>query len=230
MILLIGEGSWAKRLKEKFAYKNIIQIGYRQLNKQVFLKDLEIYDIKEVWICVPSQYFTKTYMFVRNLKPLKIISCTKGLLENGKTPLEFIEEQHKAHLGGACIKENEIIRFGGKELEIVSILKNVYAIGFAYWLEKEGINYASNKLSNYIYELSKLMGNFKVEYLNDLIATCFSDQSRNHKAGKLIAKNKRLKDNTIEGIDTARIIKEKDKFQGLSYLQETVDIIINKNI
>lgn len=232
-ILIIGNGSWGNRLYEK------LEIDYGE----VFIRPAReriiqyLYDYKKIYICVPSVYFIEVINKFKDYfssPHIEVISCCKGLLDNGNTPMEELKErgmENVKHLGGACIEKNEIIKITDDiDFEKLSILKNVYAIGFAYWLEKEGINYASKKLLQYFVELEQITNITRTSDYHDLIATCFSEKSRNHKFGKYLADPikyiKELPD-TIEGYSSAKIISEYNLIPNAEHIQDIV-YLINK--
>ena len=108
-------------------------------------------------------------------------------------------------------------------IELGGILKNIFAIGAGIIFE---YNLGTNSMASYItrslYEITKLSkyfgGEIKTFYgnsgLGDLITTCFNENSRNNKLGRLIAQEKNLEvalesiDGVVEGIQTTKIIKE----------------------
>jgi glycerol-3-phosphate dehydrogenase len=194
-IAIIGNGSWSKRLQKIFSFYDFVVFNSKSQNKYF------IGACDEVWFCVPSTFFINAFektVFSGNEKT--IVSCCKGLLSNGYSPMEYLKEKLAGfdckikHLGGACIDDgNEIIKFGYKELETISIVKNVYAIGFAINMTKYGINKAVCELIKYQKEMMS-GGLFDFE---DLFATCFSNKSRNFRFGESLITGKKLYNNII---------------------------------
>lgn len=222
-ILIIGNGSWGRRLKGK------LEKQYELVEMQRFRDEPITGSFDKVYICVPSAYFLEALDKFSHLFSDEVITCTKAYLVNGNSPLtELIKRGYNAsHLGGACIEKNEIIRIS-KDLafETFSILKNVYAIGFSYWLEKEGINYASRKLISYYNELKELTNN-DLDF-SDLFATCISKESRNHKFGKSLANSDfklDIKDGLIEGHYSAKVIQRYNYYPQAKELQDIIYLI-----
>lgn len=220
-IALVGSGSWAKRLKEIFSCYDIEMIDprgdYLRYNS----------DVKEVWICVPSHCFIEVVNCLEINMADTIVSCCKGLLRTGQSPIEFLHEKFPEceikHLGGPNIDDgNELIRFGGKKLETSSILKNVYAIGFAMAMEQFGVNVAAKELLKYQAEMKK----GGCEHFEDLIATCFSSKSRNYQFGISLITGEKIDDDiVVEGFETAKVMKTKKDVGIYTELSKIIDII-----
>lgn len=223
-IAIIGTGRWAKRI-EKFVASpaDLIDPRKRSINVSGYLM---------VIICVPSPFIDQVLRKTKFAdKNQMITSCVKGLMKNGMTVCDYLRDRigRKSvinFMGGAnldCGDESFRQVSSKSKLEIISILKNVYAIGFGYYNTKFSPNASANYLSRVVSELSIL--NIRGELLDDLFASCFSTISRNRTFGEAMAMGLNLSEKTIEGRHTAKIIKKHNLFSKLTILREITDLI-----
>jgi len=159
-----------------------------------------------------------------------IYSCVKGLMNNGSTVCDYLNKKLKVDdvkfIGGAnidCGDENYRKVDNSGKLERLGILKNVYAIGFGYYLKKHSPNASAHYLSRVVEELETI--GIKGTLLDDLFVSCFSEVGRNRKFGEAMATGKKYSEITIEGRHTAKIIKKKNLFKNLALLREITDLI-----
>lgn len=222
-IAIIGTGRWAKRIK-KFSLIKTVLISPRK-------KIIDVSDYENIIICVPSLYIDDVIKKIKfSSKNKAILSCVKGLMNNGSTVCQYLRKRFKSKdirfLGGAnidCNDESFRMIDAGTRLELLGILKNVYAIGFGYYSIAKSVNYSSNLLSDIVSELRTIGINKRL--LNDLFASCYSEKSRNKQFGEAMARGLHLSENTIEGIRTAIIIKKLNLYPKLRVLREIADLI-----
>jgi glycerol-3-phosphate dehydrogenase len=224
VIHIIGQGKWGKRLTRE--YKNQVfktwthgEHGYK------------INEGSEVIVAIPAPYLIEV-LYKFDVDPqILITSATKGLDIYGSLPSQTIRRLWNSIevrvMGGACISTEPTldIQYGGEELEIAGILKNVYAIGFSYSQVKYGDNVTAVWFVKVWKELRGLVG--KEEYLSDLAVTSISSKSRNNKVGQLIARGEPidLGGQIAEGVHSAKMIEKFDLFSNLYLLRETTNMI-----
>lgn len=234
MKIILGQGSWGKRLKHEFEKEDEVRTWTHTQDA------FEIKDTDQVYIAIPAPYLIETLnRFTHSSRHATVWSATKGLTEHGLLPSDAIRQAWASHdiiiMGGACIASEpnlEIIEVpfnrqdqSGVFLELAGILKNVYAIGFNIVRSRDGDNMAA---AWFVKAWAELKGQVKEErYLSDLVTTCMSDKSRNCRAGKLIAEHKVLDfgHQVAEGVHSAKVIKKYNLFPHMVLLRETVEQI-----
>jgi glycerol-3-phosphate dehydrogenase len=121
------------------------------------------------------------------------------------------------------------MQYGGEDLEVAGILKNVYAIGFSYLKAKKSDNYAAVWFVKVWDELRGVVK--KEEFLSDLVVTCMSEASRNNKAGLLLSRGEPIEFQdcqVAEGVHTAEMIEKFNLFHGLPLLREITKIVVSR--
>lgn len=194
-------------------------------------KIIDVSKFVSVIICVPSMYVDAVLKKTRfGGKEQFVYSCVKGLMNDGSTVCDYLKKRLKddsiRFIGGANIdcgdEDYRKIDKSGK-LEILGILKNVYAIGFGYYLKEYSPNASAHYLSRVVEELATI--GIKGTLLDDLFVSCFSPVGRNRKFGEAMATHKKYSEMTIEGRHTAKIIKKRNLFKNLALLREITDLI-----
>lgn len=226
-VFIIGQGSWGRRIKKSYG-KNAQTWKHGQPGRHIT-------GVDRIYVAVPARYLRETLKLFTIDRSIPVLSCTKGLDPSGQLPSQVIEKEWQLnsvlHLGGACIASEEWIFpiIGDKELELISVLKNVYAIGFNYVLEQEGINTAAVDFIAYLQEIS-IRG--QEGGYADLLATCFSPKSRNARVGKALAQGKipKLRGQIAEGLDTAWIIETHNLYRERPLLREITSRIANRAV
>lgn len=218
---IIGRGRWASRLRNRFLSEGQ---DMPLLSPREDVIDVSSYE--EIIICVPAycaQEVLEKINWGEGQK--KIISCAKGLLDNGQSLCQYLNENYAtimlepaSFLGGANIDDGgEIVEITKDyALEIACILKNVYAIGFGLALKK-GENFAAHELSQYLLEYKSL--GIPESYWADLLVSCYSDKSRNKTFGKKFSLEEQYDEKTIEGLNTAKIIEKHNLWAELKKLR-----------
>lgn len=221
-VVVIGQGAWGTRIADALAEVKTWRHGEPGFDASA---------ADTIYVAVPSPYLRETLGKFTVDSTTPVISCAKGLDDSGLLPSEVIREvwgsKTITHLGGPClVSELDVCPVnGGRELEVASILKNVYAIGFNYLREREGINSACMALTHYLDELPEVRAGWA-----DLFATCMAKTSRNAQAGRLLAKRRapELKAQSIEGIHTAAVIEYHDLYRDLWNLRNLTELIVRR--
>ena len=233
-IIILGQGRWGKRLR----------LDYSKRGKavQTWSHQMEPFDIPKVElviVAIPSPYIAKTINPFTIDPDTPVCTAVKGLDEFGRLPSKAIRDTWKSKnvsvMGGACISSEDklqlLIESDVKALEWVGILKNIYAIGFNIERATNGDNMAAVWFTKAWEELSGFV--VETRYMADFVTTCMSENSRNAKTGKMIAKGKKriaiyfnLGGEVPEGIHTADMIKKYGYYSNLELLHETVDKIV----
>lgn len=218
--VIIGQGTWGKRLASACAGP----VRTWTHGEAGFA----IEQAERIYVAVPVPYLRETLDRFAVDPEIPVISCAKGLDETGRLPSDVIRLVWRSktviHLGGPCVCAEEIVvpEYGGKDIELVSALKNVYAIGFNELRERQGINVAAAALAAYLDELGPARGG-----ISDLLATCFSPDSRNARAGIALARNEKpdLRGEVAEGLHTARVIERLDLYKDKYRLRQITRLI-----
>ena len=244
MIIILGQGKWGKRLRFDYLTQDKVVRCWSHTMEPFSIKNAEF-----VVVAIPSPYVALTISgFSINgfsINPdIPVYSAVKGLDEFGRLPSQTIKHEWKSKnvfvMGGACISSEKnlqlIIESDVKSLEWAGILKNVYAIGFNIERAKNGDNMAAVWFTKAWEELKWFVG--ETAYLADFVATCMSENSRNAKSGKMIAKGEKrfdiycnLEGGIPEGIHTADMLNKYGEksciaYDNLPLLRETVEKIV----
>lgn len=207
MDVIIGQGSWGRHLKSLIGGKAIV---WRHGDPGFPI------DGGTVYVAVPAPYLRETLERFDVAPATTVVSCVKGLDGSGRLPTDVIRERWRplsvTHLGGPCLTAEATVcpRTGGADLELCSVLKNVYAVGFGYARANQGLNAAAVKLASYLTEFPRVPAG-----VADLVATCASTTSRNVRAGMALARGEPpdLGDQIAEGIHTAGVIQERNLYK-----------------
>lgn len=233
-VYIIGQGKWGKRLaQENVAAGKTVVRWDRKVAEQFYP---HVGAAGEIIVAVPGPYLVETLSKFSANPDILVTSATKGLDALGRMPSNAIRllwgSKNIRTLGGACISSQSDldIQYGGEDLEIAGILKNVYAIGFSYLKAKRSDNFAAVWFVKIWNELRSVVG--KEEYLSDLVVTCMSPASRNNQAGLFLARGEPIlfRDGDVaEGVHTAHMIEEHDLFGKMPLLREITKTIVNQD-
>jgi glycerol-3-phosphate dehydrogenase len=239
MIIVLGQGKWGKRLKNDYLKQDKVVRCWSHMMEPFSIEAAEF-----VVVAIPSPYVALTISQFTINQNIPVYSAVKGLDEFGRLPSQTIKDEWKSKnvyvMGGACISSEKnlqlLIESDVKSLEWAGILKNVYAIGFNIERFKNGDNMAAVWFTKAWEELKWFVG--ETRYLADFVTTCMSENSRNAKSGKMIAKGEKrldiysnLEGEVPEGIHTADMLNKYGKksiheYDNLPLLKETVEKIV----
>ena len=150
----------------------------------------------------------------------------KELFESNYFSIEIVEDMIGVEIGGSL-------------KNIIALASGIlYGLGYSSNIEAALITKGLKEISNIGIAIGAKKDTFYgLSGLGDLIVTCNSDNSRNRRAGKLIAKNKNIdaiKEEigmVIEGLDNLLVAKELiDKYKVNSQIIETIYSIIYENL